>query len=61
MKNSSLLALEIIWIATGILSVAAGIRFAITNGGSKIWLFVLMALVCFGFAWIRHDQRKKQR
>jgi hypothetical protein len=59
MRNSSLLILEIIWIATGILSVAAGIRFAITTGGSKVILFGIMALICFVFAWLRHNQRKK--
>jgi len=59
MRNSSLLVLEIIWIATGVLSVAAGIRFALTTGGSKVIFFGLMALVCFVFAWLRHNQRKK--
>jgi hypothetical protein len=59
MRNSSLLILEIIWIATGILSVVAGIRFAITTGGSKVIFFGLMALISFVFAWLRHNQRKK--
>jgi hypothetical protein len=59
MRNSSLLVLEIIWIATGVLCIAAGIRFAITSGSSKIPIFALMALICFVFAWIRHKQRKK--
>jgi len=59
MRNSSLLALEIIWIATGVLCIAAGIRFVITGGTGKIPVFALMALICFGFAWIRHKQRKK--
>jgi hypothetical protein len=59
MRNSSLLVLEIIWIATGILSIAAGVRFAITTGGTKIFLFALMALISFVFAWLRHKQRKK--
>jgi hypothetical protein len=59
MRNSSLLVLEIIWIATGILSIAAGIRFAITTGGPKITVFLLMALISFLFAWLRHKQRKK--
>lgn len=59
MRNSSLLVLEIIWIVAGILSVVAGIRFAMTTGGSKIIIFALMALISFLFAWMRHRQRKK--
>jgi hypothetical protein len=60
MRNSSILVIEIIWIVTGILSIAAGIRNAVTSGsGSKIPIFVLMALVSFIFAIIRHRQRKK--
>jgi hypothetical protein len=59
MRNSSLLILEIIWWATGIISIAAGIRFAVTGGGIKILLFIVMALVSFLFAWLRHQQRKK--
>jgi hypothetical protein len=59
MRNSSLLILEIIWIVTGILSIAAGIKFAVTSGGSKTIIFALMALISFVFAWLRHKQRKK--
>jgi hypothetical protein len=59
MRKSSLIVLEIVWIATGILSLGAGIRFAITTGGSKVFIFAIMALVSFVFAWIRHKQRKK--
>jgi len=59
MKNSSLLILEIIWIVTGVLCIAAGIRYAITTGGSKIFIFALMSLISFVFAWLRHRQRKK--
>lgn len=59
MRNSSVLAIEIIWIATGVLCIAAGIRFTVTNGPGKIPIFALMALVCFVFAWIRDRQRKK--
>jgi uncharacterized membrane protein YczE len=59
MRNSSLLILEMIWIAIGILCIAAGIRAAITSGVSKVPVFALMALVCFVFAWIRDRQRKK--
>lgn len=59
MRNSSLLALEIIWIATGVLCIAAGIRFTITEGGNKLCIFALMALISFVFAGLRHKQRKK--
>jgi hypothetical protein len=59
MRNSSLLVLEIIWIATGVLCIVAGIRLALNNGGSKIPIFALMAAVCFVFAWLRDKQRKK--
>jgi len=59
MSNKSLLVIEIIWIVTGILCVIAGIRFALTSGGNKIFIFAIMALVSFAFAWFRHNQRKK--
>jgi hypothetical protein len=59
MRNSYLLILEIIWWATGFLSLAAGIRFAVTEGGAKTLIFILMAAVSFLFAWVRHKQRKK--
>lgn len=60
MRNSSLLVLEVIWIATGVLSVAAGIRLTLRGGGgTKILIFALMALISFVFAWWRHKQRKK--
>jgi ABC-type Mn2+/Zn2+ transport system permease subunit len=51
--------MEIIWIATGALCIAAGTRYAFTNNSSKMPVFALMALICFVFAWIRHRQRKK--
>jgi hypothetical protein len=59
MKNSALLVLEIIWIVTGLLCIAAATRLAINNGGSKIIIFALMALISFMFAWLKHKQRKK--
>jgi hypothetical protein len=59
MRNSTLLALEIIWISTGVICIAAGIRMAITGGTNKILIFAAMALICFVFAAIRHKQRKK--
>jgi hypothetical protein len=59
MRNSSLIAMEIIWIAVGVICIAAGIRYAISSGYNKIPIFAIMALTCFVFAWIRHSQRKK--
>jgi len=59
MKNSPLLAMEIIWIATGVLSVAAAIKFAFGSGGTRTIIFALMGLISFIFAWIRHKQRNK--
>jgi len=60
MKNRTLLILEIVWFITGILCVAAGIRFAIINGYSgKILIIAFMAIISFLFAWMRHRQRKK--
>ncbi|HUV01717.1 MAG TPA: hypothetical protein VMW32_12200 [Bacteroidales bacterium] len=60
MSNRSLLILEIVWIITGILCVAAAIRFAIINGYSnRILILALMAFISFLFAWMRHRQRKK--
>jgi hypothetical protein len=59
MRNNSLLILEIIWIATGVISLAAGVRFAVTGGGNRVFLFLLMAVISFLFARIRHNQRKK--
>lgn len=59
MRNSSLLILEIIWVVTGLLCIAAGIRYEYTDGGNKIFIFALMAIISFVFATIRHRQRKK--
>lgn len=58
MSKGFLLALEIIWSATGILSIAAGIKFAITAGGPRTFIFFGLAVVSFLFAWLRHRQRK---
>lgn len=60
MRNSSLLVMEIIWIVTGVLSLAAGIRSIYTGDNKKIVIFTLLALVSFIFAGIRHKQRKKE-
>jgi len=59
MRNNALLIMEIIWIATGIISLAAGVRFAVTTGGNMVYIFALMAIISFLFAWLRHKQRKK--
>jgi hypothetical protein len=59
MNKRLLLILEIIWIITGILCLAAGTRFAVQTGGKRTLIFLLMALVSFLFAWLRHRDRKK--
>jgi len=59
MRNSSLLILEMLWWATGIIAVAAAIRFAVTDGGVKTFIFLGMALIAFLFARMRRQQRKK--
>jgi hypothetical protein len=59
MRNSSLLAMEILWIVTGIICLVAGIHYMIAGGGNKIFIFVIMAVISFTFAWLRHKQRKK--
>jgi hypothetical protein len=56
MNKKFILILEIIWIATGILSIAAGIRYAIRTGGSGVLIFVLLSVISFLFAWFRHRQ-----
>jgi hypothetical protein len=59
MNKKSLLVLEIVWITVGVICIAAGIRFEITTGGSRVFIFIIMAIVSFAFAWMRHRQRKK--
>jgi hypothetical protein len=59
MSKRFLLILEIIWITTGLLSIAAGIRYAIITGGNKVFIFALLAFISFLFAWLRHRERKK--
>lgn len=59
MRNSSLLIMEIIWIATGVISLAAGVRVAVTTGGNEVYIFTLMAIISILFAWVRHKKRKK--
>lgn len=59
MSKKYLIIFEIIWIVTGILCIAAGIKFSITAGGPRIFIFAAMAVVSFLFAWLRHRERKK--
>ncbi|MCX6329935.1 MAG: hypothetical protein NTZ85_10565 [Bacteroidia bacterium] len=59
MSKRFLLIIEIVWIITGLLCLAAGIRYAITAGGNKIFIFALLSLISFLFAWLRHRERKK--
>jgi hypothetical protein len=42
-----------------LLCLAVGIRYAITTGGNKIFIFALLSLISFLFAWLRHRERKK--
>ncbi len=59
MNKKFLLALEIIWIATGTSAVVIGVRYAVTTGGSRTFVFAAIAIVSFLFAWLRHRERKK--
>jgi hypothetical protein len=60
MRDSSLLILEIIWIATGVLCIAVSIRLAVAGNTARIPLFALLSIVSFLFAWLRYRQRKKR-
>jgi membrane protein implicated in regulation of membrane protease activity len=59
MRKKTLLVLEIIWIIVGVVCIAAGIKFAFMTGGNRVFIFILMAIISFAFAWVRHRQRKK--
>lgn len=59
MNKKFLLVIEIVWIATGIMAIVAGIKYALATGGAGILIFLLIAVVAFLFAWLRHRQRKK--
>lgn len=59
MNKKSLLIVEIVWVIVGFMCIAAGIRFAVKTGGPRVLVFILMAVISFGFALIRHRQRKK--
>jgi len=59
MRNSSLMALEIIWFVAGIMCIYAAVRSAMAGEGGRTALFILMTLISFIFALLRHNQRKK--
>jgi len=60
MKSRTLLILEVVWLVVGVASIAEGIRYAISPGGARTFIFFGMALVSFLFAWVRHSQRNKK-
>jgi uncharacterized membrane protein YjjP (DUF1212 family) len=60
MKSKYLsLVLEIIWIAVGIITLAAGINVLFTGAWKTSVIFFVMAIVSFGFARYRYLQQKK--
>jgi hypothetical protein len=59
MRNSSLLAMEIIWIAAGAMCIYAAVRSAITGDIGRMIIFILMTVISFIFGMLRHNQRKK--
>jgi hypothetical protein len=59
MNKKTLLILEIIWITVGLICLVAGVQYALKTGGPRVFIFLLMALISFTFAWFRHNQRKK--
>jgi hypothetical protein len=61
MYSKTNLLLEIIWLITGTLCILAAVRLLTLNGyTNRILLFLVMAVVSFLFAWLRHRQRKKK-
>jgi len=52
--------MELIWIATGVLCVAAGTRFALMNGSRKIPVFAFMALICFCLCMDKTQAKEKE-
>jgi len=59
MNKKFLLVFEIIWIITGILCAIAGIRYIAHGGGKLAFVFPVLAIISFIFAWLRHRERKK--
>jgi len=60
MSKKFLLVIEIVWLITGTLCVIASIRYIAHDGGKLAFVFPVMAIISFFFAWIRHRQRKKE-
>jgi hypothetical protein len=61
MKNRFSLILEVLWIVIGIVCIAAGLRSVVLKDNSNIIIiFFVMAMISFGFAWFRHNQRRKE-
>jgi hypothetical protein len=59
MNKRFLLIIEIIWIITGTLCIIAGTIYIIRDSGNRFYIFPILALVSFVFAWLRHRERKK--
>ncbi len=59
MNRKYLLVIEIVWIATGLLCIAAAVRYLTISGGPRVFIFIAMAIVSFLFAFVRHRERKK--
>jgi hypothetical protein len=59
MNKKFLILLEVVWILTGILCLLAGIKLATGTGGKIMYIFFLLAVVSFLFAWYRDKERKK--
>jgi hypothetical protein len=59
MSKRFLLIIEIIWIITGTLCIIAGIMYIIRDSGNRFYIFPILALISFVFAWLRHRERKK--
>lgn len=59
MNKKFLILLEVVWIVTGILCLFAGIKYATGSGGKITYIFFLLAVVSFLFAWYRDRERKK--
>ncbi len=59
MSKKSLLLLEIIWTALGVICLVIAVRETLRAGTGHSWLFMVMAVIAFGLARLRHVQRKK--
>ncbi|MFN8239244.1 MAG: hypothetical protein U0X39_00600 [Bacteroidales bacterium] len=59
MKNRFALVIEIIWVVVGMFSLYSAARSLKIPGDRHYIVFLLMAMVSFAFALVRHKQRKK--